>query len=244
MSYREFTPPADLLPHVACLWARTDVPTRVLPDGCADIVWTGSGLIVAGPATRATLPRLAPGEPILGVRFRVGAAGVALGLPAAELLNRSPTLGEVWADGDELAQRVGEATDARARLGLLAGLVVRRLARAPAPDPLLRAAILELARPRARIAGLSERLSISERQLRRRFTDAVGYPPKTLARVLRLQRFLAMSAQGEELARVAADAGYADQPHLTRECIALAGLPTRALLAAGAGPAGERLTQA
>jgi AraC-like DNA-binding protein len=43
-----------------------------------------------------------------------------------------------------------------------------------------------------------------------------------------------------DLARLALEAGYADQAHLTRECSRLAGLPPAALLASGAGPAGER----
>ena len=91
----------------------------------------------------------------------------------------------------------------------------------------------------ARLAG---RLGISERQLRRRFQSAAGYPPRTLARVLRLQRFLSLAERdGRDLARLAADAGYADQPHLTRDCTRLTGLPAAALLATGTGPAGERL---
>ena len=44
---------------------------------------------------------------------------------------------------------------------------------------------------------------------------------------------------GTDLARLAFEAGYADQAHLTRECSRLAGLPPAALLASGAGPAGE-----
>ena len=44
--------------------------------------------------------------------------------------------------------------------------------------------------------------------------------------------------------REAAEAGYADQPHLTRDCGRLTGLPAAALVATGAGPAGERLTPA
>jgi AraC-like DNA-binding protein len=244
MSYRELAPPPALASHVACLWSRTDAPPRILPDGCVDLVWTGSELIVAGPATRAMLPRLPPGEPRLGVRFRVGAAGAALRLPAGELLNDSPTLTAVWPDGAELAERVAAPSDTRRRLGVLANLVAARLADAPAPDPLVRAAVLGLSRPRARIAELGERLGISERQLRRRFESAVGYPPRTLARVLRLQRFLALAAPGGDLARLAAEAGYADQPHLTRDCVRLAGLSPAALLAAGAGPAGESLTPA
>jgi AraC-like DNA-binding protein len=181
-------------------------------------------------------------EPKLGLRFRVGAAGAALGLPAHELVDHHPSLDEVWADGAELTERVGEATSARARLALLAEAVGARLVDAPDPDPLVRAATIELSRPRARVAALCERLAISDRQLRRRFEAAVGLAPRTLARVLRLQRFLTLAAQGGNLARVAAEAGYADQPHLTRESVGLAGLPAAALLASGAGPAGERLS--
>jgi transcriptional regulator GlxA family with amidase domain len=83
---------------------------------------------------------------------------------------------------------------------------------------------------------------VSERQLRRRFADAVGYAPKTLQRVLRFQRFLVLAraaGASADLARLAFAAGYADQAHLTRECRRLAGLPPAALLATGAGPSGE-----
>jgi hypothetical protein len=62
--------------------------------------------------------------------------------------------------------------------------------------------------------------------------------------VLRLQRFLRLARRGGDLARLAAEAGYADQPHLTRESARLAGLPAAALLAAGAAPAGEPLSSA
>jgi methylphosphotriester-DNA--protein-cysteine methyltransferase len=81
-------------------------------------------------------------------------------------------------------------------------------------------------------------IGIGDRQLRRRFLDAVGYGPKTLERILRFQRFLMLG--GDDLARRALDAGYADQAHLTRESTRLAGLPPAALLAEGAGAAGER----
>ena len=244
MAYREIAPPAALASHVACLWWRTGAPPRVLPDGCVDLVWTGAGLVVAGPATRAAVPPVAPDAVKLGVRFRVGAAGAVLGVPAGELVDASPALGELWPDGRETAERMGEAADPRARLDVLAGAVAERLARSPAPDPLVRAAVVDVARPGTRIASLGDRLGISERQLRRRFESAVGYAPKTLARVLRLQRFLVLAAGGEDLARIALEAGYADQAHLTRECGRLTGLPAAALLASGAIPVGERLSSA
>jgi transcriptional regulator GlxA family with amidase domain len=87
------------------------------------------------------------------------------------------------------------------------------------------------------VAGIADRLSISERQLRRRVATAVGYGPKRLARILRLYRALetAHAARGLEngdLARVAFDAGYADQAHFANECRLLAGVPPSAVLSA------------
>jgi AraC-like DNA-binding protein len=239
--YRELPPPPPIAAHVMCLWTREGPgAARVLPDGCADIVWTGEQLLVAGPATRPVVPQVSADATKVGIRFRTGAAAHALGLPAAELRDESTALEDIWGGrGRELAERAAEAPSVRERLRLLSSAV----AGAPAPDPLVRAAVRELADPRVRVFELCRSLFISERQLRRRIEEAVGYPPRTLARVLRLQRFLRLAERGgDDLARLAAEAGYADQSHLTRECSELGGLPAGALLAAGAAPAGERFS--
>src|SRR2546423_1333252 len=81
------------------------------------------------------------------------------------------------------------------------------------------------------VAALAADLGASERQLNRRCLAALGYGPKTLHRILRLRRFLALArASAATLAAVAADAGYADQAHLARDCQSLAGLPPSRLL--------------
>jgi hypothetical protein len=232
MPYRELLQPDD---HVACLWLRDPdaLPRRqrVLPDACVDVVWARGRLVVAGPATGPVLVDLPAGDASMGVRFRVGAAGAALGVPAVELIDATVALEDLWgADGARIAERVGEAGTPAARLHALAAAVRERLAQPP--DRLVRAAATGVSR---------HELGIGDRQLRRRFGDAVGYGPKTLERILRFQRFLTLAASGaDDLARLALDAGYADQAHLTRECSRLAGLPAAALLASGAGPAGER----
>ena len=71
-------------------------------------------------------------------------------------------------------------------------------------------------------------LGLSERQLHRRCVAAVGYGPVLLRRVLRFRRFVSRIDAGGasgDLAGLAAEAGYADQAHLTRESRELAGLP-------------------
>jgi AraC-like DNA-binding protein len=212
---------------VACLWTRTDgepAAQRILPDACVDIVWTDAKLVVAGPATQA-VTATATG-PALGVRFRVGAAGAALGVPAAELLDLTVPLADVWGDDGD---RIADAVAREPTLDVLARTIADRIA-GTGPDWLVRA------------AATGTQPNIGDRHLRRRFAEAVGYGPKTLQRILRFQRFLALAAETTQpdLARLAFDAGYSDQAHLTRECTRLAGLPPAQLLAAGAGPAGER----
>ena len=88
--YCEYPPPADLRDRVACTWVHRvgtakEQPQPIIPDGCVDIVWTGTRLVVAGPATRPVFPDVRPGATKLGLRFRMGAAALGLGLPAAEL---------------------------------------------------------------------------------------------------------------------------------------------------------------
>jgi len=87
--------------------------------------------------------------------------------------------------------------------------------------------VRRLGDPRTRVEALAGELGLSERQLRRRCAASAGYGPKTLQRILRFRRFLAL--EGGDLARRALDAGYADQSHLTRECVRLSGRTPAAL---------------
>jgi AraC-like DNA-binding protein len=241
--YWERPPPAALRRHVACMWASRVTPgtepfvQRVVPDGCMDIIWLDGWLHVAGPDTRALLAPLEPGALLVGVRFRPGLAPTVLGVPAAELRDARVGLDALWGrPAGRLAERLAGAPGAEAAMALLEREVGARLPAARAPDPLAEEVVRRLRRapPAPVVSGLAAALGASERQLYRRCLDAFGYGPKTLDRVLRFQRFLALARQAgpaRNLARQAAEAGYADQAHLSRECRSLAGLPPSLLLA-------------
>jgi AraC-like DNA-binding protein len=236
-AYVEWRPARELASHACCVWTHAAGPSghvqRVLPDGCTDIVWMGAErLVVAGPATSHVFADIPAHATIVGVRFGPGAAGAALGLPARELRDRNLDLAELWgATASELAERLA-AAPADLRLALLAGAVAQRLRDAAPPDTLIARAARSLGAGRSVIEAARE-VGLGERHLRRRFHDAVGYGPKRLQRILRLHGFLhaAEAGEGVDLARVAVEAGYFDQPHLTRECGELSGLSPGALLA-------------
>jgi AraC-like DNA-binding protein len=216
--YREIAPPNALRGVVACLWVRvagTADELRVVPDGCTDVVWQqGVGTTVAGPDTTAKLVGRTPGDVLVGIRFLPGAGGGALGVPLDALrdlrvdvadVNRAFDVDGNLAPGDVVERFVAAVTGRSA-------------------DPLVAAAARRVGHQE--IGALARDLYVSERQLRRRFHAAVGYGPKTLARVLRFRRFVEAIDRGHtDLAAMAWEAGYADQAHLTREATRLAGLP-------------------
>ena len=241
-AYREFAAPAGLRHHVACVWISHDRAVRVLPDGCVDVVLDDGRLVVAGPATTVSVVPATPGRERCGVRFRIASAGAVLGVPAAEVRDRAVPLAELWGRaGRVLAGRVAAAPSTRSAAAVLLAGLAGRLTPPDGGDPVVRRAVLDLAAG-ARPGEVSRRAGLGERQLRRRFEGAVGYGPATLLRVHRFQRFLALVDRQPAwpLARLALEAGYADQAHLTRECRRLSGLPPGALLADGPAPAGEK----
>jgi AraC-like DNA-binding protein len=213
---------------VACTWEQTTITLqeqRVVPDACVDLIWSGERLVVAGPDTAARVVALAAGSRLVGVRLRPGTAGAVLGFPASELRDLSADAAEVLTR-DETEALLDGLTSGTDPHSLLKQAVELRAVREP--DPLVHAAVAALGRPRARVAAVAAELGLSARQLQRRVTEAVGYGPKTLARVLRFRRLQALPPA--PLVELALAAGYSDQAHMTAEVTNLAGVsPVRFL---------------
>jgi AraC-like DNA-binding protein len=176
-------------------------------------------------------PRL-PAILAIGATFHPGAAPYLLRVRASELVDRRVHLDAI---DPVLAREVDAAlraaSDPRAAVIAFALLLQRHVGRlSDAPDPAVRHAVALLdGDAKATVAAVAAKTYISERELQRRFVHDVGYAPKTLQRVLRLQRFLEVRTVGD-LAGAAALAGYADQSHLSREARRLTGLTARELL--------------
>jgi AraC-like DNA-binding protein len=64
--------------------------------------------------------------------------------------------------------------------------------------------------------------------------ERFGYPYSTLARIQRVKRAQALLTSGQTLGDAAAQAGYSDQPHLTREFKRLVGATPGQFLASSA----------
>jgi AraC-like DNA-binding protein len=234
LTYRECRPPAALRGVVECFWRRErwrppDSDIGVLPDGRVDVIWAADGeVVVAGPHKRPLGRPLPPELVVVGVRFPLGIGPPLLGVPAHELADMHVSLEAIDARPAALLLRdlvpIEDPAEAPARI---ARAVARRVDSCRSPDPVVPQAAALLEDPGARVERVAAELALSERQLQRRFREFVGYGPKTLQRVLRLQRLLGALELGRDqtggLARTAATIGYSDQAHLTRDTRDLSG---------------------
>jgi AraC-like DNA-binding protein len=223
VGYREHPVPPRWRGLAECAWTSTAPAAPevidVLPDGCMDLVWSGAELFVAGPDTAPHPFERSVGVAATGLRFRPGVLPALLDVPAAALRDARVPLD---AFHPALARQGVAALAAGAPAAPVLTALTARLPGA-VPDPGLRAVATRLARGGS-AAEAADTLGWTTRTLHRRCLTAFGYGPSVLRRVLRFRRAVALLRAGVAPADVAARAGYADQPHLSRDVRAFAGV--------------------
>jgi AraC-like DNA-binding protein len=200
-------------------------PLRVSGTGPA----VAAHAVVGGLHTRAAL--IDATRPQDGVQYSLTplAATALLGLPAAELAERTVDLADVLGPAaDRLVDDLAAAPGWAERFARLDAALTDRLSGRVAPvPPEVREAwrIVHGSAGRCRVEDLAAHVGWSRRHLSERFRLATGLTPKQAARIARFEatRRLLTDPRRPPLAEVAVRCGYADQPHLAREWRALAG---------------------
>jgi hypothetical protein len=118
-----------------------------------------------------------------------------IGMPMSELANRSVPIEDVFGrSGPALVQRVGDAPDWASRFALLDSAIRLRLAESRDVDAGVAWSLRRIAASGGAtvIAELADELGWSHRRLIARYRDAVGLPPKRVARIVRFERLSAL----------------------------------------------------
>ncbi len=194
--------------------------------GAADDWRSFASGLFAGPV------RIGAGEGAACVQFNLRplAARRLLRRPMSEFAGRLAGLDdlddpEIAALPDRLAA-LGEWDD---RLAFVERFLVARLLASLPPDREVAWAFHRIFETGGdlRTGALAQRLGWSRRKLVERFQRECGLPPKTIARIVRFNRAerMARDAAKPDWADIAAACGFADQAHLTREFVDLAGAP-------------------
>lgn len=154
-------------------------------------------------------------------------ASALLGVPAAALRGLAVDVVDVLGRAaDELVERVACAASWDERFRLVDAALLQRLGPVAVADEVAEAwRVVFASDGRVPVAGVAEHVGWSRRHLSERFRQITGLTPKQAARIARFEAAHRMlcSVPRPSLASVAADCGYADQPHLAREWRSLVG---------------------
>jgi AraC-like DNA-binding protein len=229
--YFELEPPGELADLVLALWgfeAREGAPAvhTLWPDASVSLTWGmyGGRTIVAtvtGARTKPVDIPVQPGVAFRGIRLCPDAAQLC-GIDPRRVRDRRASLDGVGALGVRLDAAIRNATSLTDAFAIFESALLPCLKSAGRIDPLVRQALrlIDDAPDRA-IGDVARELRTSDRQLRRRFGDATGLAPKEYARIRRLRHTLGrvMNEEDSRWSMIAAQSGFADQPHLVHEIV-------------------------
>lgn len=168
---------------------------RVLQYPVCLIVVEPSSALLVGPSTGLSTRELTGSGWALGTMLQPAAGAMLLGGPVSDLTDRAIRLDAVpGLDGSALTTRVRQLLDG---------------------DPEVH-----------RVGQVCTRFDLSERSLQRLTARRTGLTPKWLIQRRRLHEAAERLASPDppDLAQVAADLGYADQAHFTRDFRTVTGL--------------------
>lgn len=231
--HRFLEPGPRLAPFVARYWTvtwdlRGQAPYRqlVVPYPNVHLTFVNDVARVHGVARGHVVRELAGLGRVFGIAFRPGCFRPFLRSPVSGLTDRSVPASAVFGpDVPEAA--MASATDETGMREVVERFLGANL---PARDPLAEEVADIVARVAAesaitRVDDLAERLDTSGRRLQRLFADYVGVGPKWVIRRYRVHEITERMAAGCRIdwARLAAELGYADQAHLSRDFTAIVG---------------------
>lgn len=220
-----------LVDLVDVLWFSEGTPSpgargeRILPNGRAQLVVSCGGgpadSVLVGPQSQASEIDPAAGRSA-GVSFTAGGLSAFAAWSVAEISDSTLLLDEVglftW-NTDRAHTLAGPAV-----LTMLESMLLGELRSDPRTG-LVRTAACALGSGTP-AGGLATSLGLDRRTFVPEFRRRIGFAPKHYERIVRFQQALVALRQERPpaIASIAADLGFSDQAHLSREMVEFAGL--------------------
>lgn len=225
-------PSGALSRHISQYWLSLDNSAPIytaLPDGCVDLVFEvvdgDCRAWVYGSTTRPTDIPCSPGSHYLGIRFRPGQSRHFIDAAAHEITDRREDLQHLM---QFPAQIIAAQIASDALFGQLDLLLTTWLSRSPPVVGYIDHVIqhVDSHHGLVRVDDVATQFGKSRRQMERAFLHTVGVPLKFFCMISRLRRAadLIVQPSPRSLTAVAAEAGYSDQAHMTRDFTRLAGV--------------------
>ncbi|KAB3538530.1 AraC family transcriptional regulator [Alkaliphilus pronyensis] len=233
--YREYSPIRKLQPYIACYWTSKTINTtnevvtsRVIPDGCMDIVFDigeinkGKCGSVCGLMTKSSEEEVKGTSEFLGVRFWPGGIIPFLKISANDFTDKSVSLDDILGKlALEISERLCFSETLSERLMIIEDELVRLILKAGVSNELMICALYEIYKHRGIISikNLSQEMNMSQRQLSRNFKNWIGTNPKTFVNIIRFQNIIKQlnEATNINLQDMVFENGYYDQAHFIKD---------------------------
>lgn len=256
-----FVPGPPLAALIRCFWYWEGAPQphareRLMPNGEASMIfnlrdeeirvydaddprrYVSCGLVaLAGARTSGCAIDAASEDRVIGIQFQPGGVFPFLRPPGGDVANQSLALDLMWGRAaGALREELLEAGSVAEMFGILERGLLAQLARPLELHPAIAFARTHICRAPhiATVAGVMERVGLSQRRFIELFRDQVGLTPKAFCRVRRFQRVLESVHRRKSVdwVQVALDGGYYDQAHFIHDFQDFAGMTPGAYLAA------------
>jgi AraC-like DNA-binding protein len=244
--YAEYAPAPAIAPWVVSLWSfQADVSLGpdesyvVWPDGCTSVALlrlpgAAPSLLCVGPRLTAMSPPVLAGERIWGVRLWPDVLHAVAGVSPRTLREHGGHAPPpIEARFGSLRTALPASDDPDVVFPAMNGALLPLIAGARPPSEQVRRAVRAIVdgRGESPMAEVARAADTGLRHLQRLFPEATGLTLREYARIRRLREALArrIAARPPGWSRIAADTGFVDHAHLTREFRTLTGLlPTHA----------------
>ena len=186
-------------------------------------------VLMSGQLTERILLKPTGEIGVVSVRFKAAGAARFFVLPYAEIVDQVIDLSLYEPEFSKMIQqRIEGCSSHDQRLSAMEFVVRERLTAESQEDIFVRQACQYITKSEGEysVQELVKLIGFSERQLERKFKKQVGITPKLLSRIMRFQKFLALSKQSEEmtLSAAALACGYYDQSHFIRDFTLFSGV--------------------
>ncbi len=236
MSYQEYKPSGKLANIIDCYWVLSDLRQlenhRVLPDGCADIIFNlgaassstpKESVVVSGMMTTFSDVSLYGGTELLGVRFKSGQLSNFTKMPLYEIKNQTIEASDLISDfNPDILEQLASKSHLSSRLNLVESEIYHTLSKNDRVGDMLISSVVEgivhSVEP-VNVSLLADKYSIGLRQLERKFKSQVGVTMKEFATIMRFNQTKSIIEKNPDLSllHIAFDNGYYDHSHLTNE---------------------------
>lgn len=251
MHYQERLPSPKLRPFIKCFWQLeghvVDIKEEIiLPDGKMELIFQFGDIFeqslsnpdiegratIVGQLTKSIIIRPTGTIGLFGVRFTPQGFTAIFEERADFLLNQEVFISDLDSNGRAIEEKLLLSKTFLARIKIAEDFLIARLEKSRVFDLNTRigSQILLENPSEDQIFRIAKEMKMSLRQFERQFKTQIGISPSYFIKIARLQIAIRTKLARPEMtmAHVAAECGYYDQSHFSRDCKDITGLSPKA----------------